>query len=291
MSSEQRVNIGGREVSGDAPVFFVAEIGINHNGSLDLAKQLIDAAAASGCDAIKFQKRNPELCVPPEQRDIPRETPWGLMSYIEYRHKIELGVDEFRAIDEHCRNLGIQWFLSVWDIDSLEFALKFSTPALKIPSALLTNRKLVASAFATGLPVILSTGMSTQEQVDEAVTGLPVDRTIICHCISTYPAKDAELNLRVIQSYQKRYPYVIGYSGHETGLSTTIAAMVLGAKFIERHISLDRAMWGTDQAASLEPGGLKRLVRDIRAIESAMGDGHKMLMPSELPSLKKLRRE
>lgn len=291
MSSQAKVNIGGREVSEDAPVYFVAEIGINHNGSVDIAKQLIDAAAACGCDAVKFQKRNPELCVPADQRNIPRETPWGLMTYIEYRHKIELGSDEFHAIDEHCRKRGIRWFLSVWDLDSLEFATKFSVPALKIPSALLTDSQLIAAAYKTGVPVILSTGMSTQEQVDQAVQGRPVDRTVVCHCISTYPAEDVELNLRVIVNYKKKYPYVIGYSGHETGLCTTTAAAVLGAKFIERHVSLNRAMWGTDQAASLEPVGLQRLIRDIRAIESAMGDGQKVVMPSELPSMKKLRRQ
>lgn len=284
------VQIGDRFIGGENPVYFVAEVGINHNGDIELARKLIDAAADAGCDAVKFQKRTPELCVPPDQRHLVRETPWGLISYLEYRHRIEFGFEHYRQIDEHCRQRRIHWFASPWDEPSVDFLEQFHPVAYKIPSAALTDRGLRHRVRETGRPIILSTGMSTLRQVREAVADLPNDRLILMHTTSTYPCKAEELNLRVIQALAKEFNVPIGYSGHETGLQATLAAVALDAKVIERHITLDRAMWGTDQGASVEPHGISRLVRDIRIIEQALGDGVKRVYDSELPALKKLRR-
>lgn len=284
------VKIGDRLVGPGQPVFIIAEIGINHNGDIEIAKKLIDVAHAAGCDAVKFQKRNPEKCVPPEQRDIPRETPWGTLSYLEYRRRLEFGEAEFRQIDEYCRSRGIMWLASCWDQDSLEFLERFDPPCYKIPSALLTDSELLRAVARLGKPVILSTGMSTMSQIKEAVgilSGVPL---LVAHCTSTYPCRPEELNLRVIQTLQQELQVPVGYSGHEVGLQTTLAAVALGACFVERHITLDRAMWGTDQAASVEPWGLMRLVRDIRVIETALGDGVKRVYDSEIPVMRRLRR-
>lgn len=284
------VKIGDRLVGPGYPVFIIAEIGINHNGDLDIAKKLIDVAHAAGCDAVKFQKRNPETCVPPEQRDIPRDTPWGIISYLEYRRRLEFGEAEFREIHEYCRSRGIMWLASCWDLDSLQFLELFDPPCHKIPSAMLTNVELLHSVAELGKPVILSTGMSTMSQIREAVSILSGVPLLVAHCTSTYPCKPEELNLRVIQTLQQQLQVPVGYSGHEVGLQTTLAAVVLGACFVERHITLDRAMWGTDQAASVEPWGLMRLTRDIRVIETALGDGVKRVYESEIPAMKRLRR-
>ena len=248
-------------------VYVIAEIGINHNGSLEIAQRLIDLAKASGCDAVKFQKRTPEKCVPAEMRDKMRETPWGYISYLDYRYKIEFGRDEFRQIDQYCRAQKIAWFASCWDVDSVAFLEEFNTPCLKIPSAALTDRELLEVVRATGRPMMLSTGMSSMEQIETAVGVLGTDRLLLAHATSTYPCPKEELNLRMITTLLNRYDCPIGYSGHEVGLATTVAAIALGASFIERHITLDRAMWGSDQAASIEPQGLKRLVKDIRNVE------------------------
>jgi len=285
------VRIGDKLVGEGQPVFIVAEIGINHNGDLGIAKRLIDAAVSAGCDAVKFQKRTPELCVPPPQRDVPRETPWGVMSYLEYRHRLEFGLDEYKAIDRYCRQKGILWYASCWDIPSVEFMEQFDPPAFKLASACITNEALVKRIAAVGKPVIMSTGMSTMEEIERCFSWLDPDNTIILHCVSTYPAKPQEINLRVIETLRKKFPVPIGYSGHEVGLQITLAAVALGACMVERHITLDRAMWGTDQAASVEPHGMWRLVRDIRVIEAAMGDGVKRVYESELPIRKKLRGE
>lgn len=283
------VRIGDKLVGEGQPVFIVAEIGINHNGDLEIAKRLIDAAVSAGCDAVKFQKRTPELCVPPPQRDVPRETPWGVMSYLEYRHRLEFGLDEYKAIDRYCRQKGILWYASCWDIPSVEFMEQFDPPAFKLASACITDEALVKRIAAAGKPVIMSTGMSTMEEIERCFSWLDPDNTIILHCVSTYPAKPQEINLRVIETLRKKFPVPIGYSGHEVGLQITLAAVALGACMVERHITLDRAMWGTDQAASVEPHGMWRLVRDIRVIEAAMGDGVKRVYESELPIRKKLR--
>jgi len=285
-----RVAIGDREVGGDEPTYVIAEIGINHNGDIELARQLIDLAVVSGCDAVKFQKRTPELCVPPEQRDLVRETPWGLMTYLEYRHQIEFGAPEYDEIDAYCRERGIAWFTSCWDEPSVDFVERYDPICYKVASASVTDRGLLDRLAATGRTLILSTGMSTMAQIRAAVATLPSDRLLLAHTTSTYPCKPEELNLRMIAALSDEFACPVGYSGHEVGLQTTIAAVALGAAFVERHVTLDRAMWGSDQAASIEPAGLVRLVRDIRVVEAALGDGEKRVYDSELPVRDRLRR-
>jgi len=284
------VRVGSTEIGNGKAVFVIAEIGINHNGDVGTARKLIDVATAAGCDAVKFQKRTPAICVPPEQASILRETPWGTMTYLEYKERIEFGTDEFSEIDAHCRAKNIMWFASPWDVPSVEFLESLNTPVFKIASACLTDDELLRAIRATGKPVIMSTGMSTLAEIDHAISLLDRTNLILGQATSTYPCKPEELNLRAIQSLRERYGVPVGYSGHETGLQTTIAAVALGAVFVERHITLDRAMWGTDHAASVEPGGLERLVRDIRNVELAMGDGNKVLYDSEVSVKKKLRR-
>ena len=284
------VRVGSTEIGNRKPVFVIAEIGINHNGDVGTAKKLIDVAVAAGCDAVKFQKRTPAICVPPEQASILRETPWGTMTYLEYKERIEFGMDEFSEIDAHCRAKNIMWFASPWDVPSVEFLESFNTPVFKIASACLTDDELLGAIRATGKPVIMSTGMSTLTEIDHATSLLDRANLILGQATSTYPCKPDELNLRAIQSLRERYGVPVGYSGHETGLQTTIAAVALGAVFVERHITLDRAMWGTDHAASVEPGGLERLVRDIRLVEQSLGDGKKTVYETEIAIRKKLRR-
>lgn len=284
------IKIGDRVIGGSHPVYIVAEIGINHNGDLEIAKQLIDAAKVAGCDAVKFQKRTPEKCVSPEQAEILRETPWGLITYMEYRRRIEFGEKEYQEIDRYCREREVTWFASVWDDDSVDFLEAFDLPCYKIPSACLIAHDLLHYVRAIGRPIILSTGMSTMEQIRAAVDVLGTENLLITHCSSSYPCKPDELNLRMLQTLKDEFDCPIGYSGHEVGLQTTYAAVVLGAYYVERHITLDRAMWGTDQAASVEPGGFIRLVRDIRVIESGLGDGVKRVYESEKQIMKKLRR-
>ena len=287
----RRVQIGDRWVGDGEPTYIVAEIGINHNGDLGVAKKLIDAAALAGCDAVKLQKRTPELCVPPEQRNLMRETPWGLITYMDYRYKVELGEGEYRELDRYCREKGIAWFASCWDEPSVDFVEAFEPVCYKIASATLTDDSLLHHLNATGRPVILSTGMSTPEQIRHAVSLLDPETLLLAHSTSSYPCPTAELNLRMIQTLAEEFDVPIGYSGHEVGLQTTYAAVVLGASFLERHVTLDRAMWGSDQAASVEPWGLMRLVRDVRTIETALGDGVKRVYDSERAAMKKLRRQ
>jgi N-acetylneuraminate synthase len=284
------VEIGGRPVGEGHPAYVIAEIGLNHNGDVKVAKQLIDAAALAGCDAVKFQKRTPELCVPPEQRGIQRETPWGVMTYMEYRYRVEFGEGQYAEIDRYCRDKGIAWFASCWDEPSVDFIERFNPPCYKVASASLTDDALLRHTAATGKPILLSTGMSTMEEIERAVSLFDPARLIVLHATSTYPCKPEELNLSLIPALKEKFGVPIGYSGHEVGLQTTLAAVTLGACLVERHITLDRAMWGSDQAASVEPSGFHRLVRDIRVIEQAMGDGVKRVYDSELPIRKKLRR-
>jgi N-acetylneuraminate synthase len=284
------VRIGDREVGDGAPVYIVAEIGINHNGDLDLAMRLIDAAAAAGVDAVKFQKRTPELCVPEDQWNIERDTPWGRITYLDYRHRMEFDRDQYAAIDRHCDEQGIDWFASCWDEPSVDFMADFDLPTFKVASASLTDDALLAHTAAVGVPVIASTGMSTWEQIEHAMTVLPAGRTLLAHATSSYPCSVDELNLTMIRTLRDRFPVPIGYSGHETGLATSFAAVALGATFVERHITLDRAMWGTDQSGSVEPGGFTKLVEDIRKIERALGDGVKRVYESERAPMAKLRR-
>lgn len=283
------VDIGGRNVGAGEPAFVIAEIGLNHNGDIEVAKQLIDVAADAGCEAVKFQKRTPELCVPPDQREIMRETPWGTMTYMDYRYRVEFEADDYAAIDAHCRNRGVMWTASPWDLKSVEFLAGFDVPFHKIPSAALTNDEVLISCRDTGKPVVLSTGMSTMEEIRHAIGVIGEENVAVLHCTSTYPSRPEELNLRMIQTLSEEFDCPIGYSGHETGLQTTVAAVVLGACIVERHITLDRAMWGSDQSASVEPGGLKRLVRDIRVVEMSLGDGIKRVYESEVPIRAKLR--
>lgn len=270
--------------------YVVAEIGINHNGSLETALRLIDAAVEAGADAVKFQKRTPSLCVPRDQWDIRRETPWGVMSYIDYKHRMELTSADYDTIDAYCRERGIAWSASPWDVPSLDFLMRYDLPWMKVASASLTNDNLLHEMAETGKPIVLSTGMSTIEEIRHAVAVLGNSLRTICHCNSTYPCPPEDLNLACIETLRREFPGVeVGYSGHEVGLSTTLAAVALGASFVERHITLDRAMWGTDQAASVEPQGFKRLVRDIRVIDAAMGDGIKRVTAGEEPARQKLR--
>lgn len=285
-----RVQIGDRWVGEGEPCFVIAEIGINHNGDVDIARQLIAVARRSGCDAVKFQKRTPELCVPPEQRGLMRETPWGIMSYMEYRERVEFSRGDYEEIDAYCDRQGIPWLASCWDEPSVDFLEAFDPPCYKIASACLTDDDLLRHHRRTGRTLILSTGMSTLEQIDHAVEMLGTDRLILLHSVSSYPAATAELNLRCIAQLAERYGVPVGYSGHEVGLVPSVAAAVLGACLIERHITLDRAMWGSDQAASVEPPGLARLVRDIRAVEEALGDGQKRVYESERPLIQRLRK-
>jgi len=269
----------------------VAEIGINHNGSVALAKDLSTLAKAAGCDAVKFQKRTPELCVPEAQRDVVRHgTPWGDVTYMEYRRKVEFGQAEYEEVDKHCRSLGLHWFASCWDVPSVDFVEQFQPPCHKVASATLTDKELLKRLRRAGRPILLSTGMSTLDQVDAAVKVLNSTALVVMQSTSAYPAKYPELNLRVIPALRQRYGTLVGYSGHETGIASTVAAVALGACVVERHVTLDRAMWGTDQAASLGPTGLTQLVRDIRLVEQALGDGVKKVEARELPVIEKLRR-
>lgn len=286
----REVQIGNKWVGDGHPVYIVAEIGINHNGSLEIAKRLIDVATHCGVDAVKFQKRTPELCVPPEQRSIMRETPWGYISYMEYRQKVEFGVEEYAEIDRYCKEKGIDWFASVWDEPSVDVIAQFDPVCYKIPSASLTDHNLLRYLRKTGKPLILSTGMSTIDQIHSAVGVLGQENLIITHTTSTYPCEPKELNLRMIQTLCRTFTCPIGYSGHEVGLIPSVVAVSLGACLVERHITLDRAMWGSDQAASVEPQGLERLVKYIRVAEESLGDGIKRVYPSEMSSLQKLRR-
>jgi len=284
----------GRKIGAGQPCYIIAEIGINHNGSLDIAKKLIDEAVAAKVDAVKFQKRTPEICVPKDQWEIMRDTPWGRMSYINYKRKTEFGFDEYSAIDAYCKKLGIDWFVSTWDVEAVDFMEQFNTPVYKLASASLTDFPLIEKILATGRPLMLSSGMSTITEIEDAMKlvydfdkNYPV---MMAHSTSAYPCKPEELNLKMISTLAVKYPEApIGYSGHETGLATTVAAAVMGATFVERHFTLDRAMWGSDHAASVEPQGFQRLVRDIRDVETALGDGVKKVYESEIGPMKRLR--
>ncbi len=285
------VKIGHKEVGPGKPVFVIAEIGINHNGELETAKKLIRTAAEAGCDAVKFQKRTPEICVPKDQWDKMRETPWGYISYIDYKKKMEFGPAEYKEIDQLCKELGILWFASCWDEESVAFMEQFNPPCHKVASASLTDRGLLESLKKTGKPIILSTGMSSVAQIDKAVEVLGKDNLVLMHTVSTYPAEHHHLNLNAVQTLADRYEVPVGYSGHEKGVVPSVVATALGACAVERHITLDRTMWGTDQAASLEPKGLKMLVKEIRILEQALGDGVKRVLAEEVPIAEKLRRK
>jgi N-acetylneuraminate synthase len=284
------VKIDKNEIGGNYPTYIVAEIGINHNGDIKIAKKLIDAAALSGCDAVKFQKRTIDVVYTPEELAKPRGNPFGTTNG-DLKRGLEFGIDEYTEIDRYCKEKDITWFASCWDEDSVDFMEQFNPPCFKISSASLTDDNLLRHHRKKRRPIILSTGMSDNNLIDRTLEVLEKENLILLHCTSTYPSKIEELNLNGILTLKDRYPNIpIGYSGHEIGLSTTIAAFVLGACMIERHITLDRSMWGSDQSASVEPHGFLRMVRDIRVIERALGDGEIKVYESEIPMISKLRR-
>lgn len=284
------MKIGKSEIKDNSNVYIIGEIGINHNGDIENAKRLIDAAKVAGCNAVKFQKRTPELCVPKDQMDLKRETPWGIMTYLEYRRKVEFGYEEYSLINQYCKQREIDWFCSCWDVEAVRFVEQFDPVCYKLASASITDGELLQAHRDTGRPILLSTGMSTLDEVKKAVSYFEPGKLVLLHTTSAYPCKVHELNLRTIQTLRDMFQVPVGYSGHEVGLQTTYAAVALGACVVERHITLDRTMWGSDQAASVEPMGLIRLVRDIRTIEKALGDGQKRVYDSEIASMKKLRK-
>jgi N-acetylneuraminate synthase len=283
------IRIGNTLVGDGHPCYVVAEIGINHNGDINIAKKLIEAAAMAKCNAVKFQKRTVEVVYSAEELARPRESPFGTTNG-DLKYALEFGEEEYAEIDRYCKQNKITWFASCWDEQSVDFIAKFDVPCYKIASASLTDDSLLRHIRSKGRPVLLSTGMSTLEQIDHAVEVLGKEDLVILHTTSTYPALYEELNLRVIPMLKQRYGLPVGYSGHETGLSTSIASVALGACVVERHITLDRALWGSDQAASVEPQGVAHMVRDIHLVETAMGDGVKRLIEREVPIMKKLRR-
>jgi len=283
------IKIGNRLIGDDKPCYVIAEIGINHNGSIDLAKKLISVAVAAGCDAVKFQKRTVDVVYSPEELAKPRENPFGTTNG-DLKRGLEFGAKEYAEIDAFCKSAKMTWFASPWDEASVDFLEKFDTPVYKIASASLTDDHLLCHIRKTGKPVIISSGMSTLEEIDHALEVLGKEDLLLMHTTSTYPSAYEELNLRAIPALAARYAVPVGYSGHETGIPTSVCAVAIGACAVERHITVDRASWGSDQAASLEPNGISRLVRDIRLWEMAKGDGVKRVFPSEMPIIKKLRR-
>lgn len=283
------VRLGNKSVGQGHPCYVAAEVGINHNGDIDLAKRLISVAVAAGCDAVKFQKRTVEVVYSPEELAKPRENPFGPTNG-DLKHGLEFGLEEYQEIDRYCREVKMPWFASCWDERSVDLIARFDVPCFKIASASLTDDHLLRHTRAVGKPIILSTGMSTLEEVDHAVEVLGRKDLILVHACSTYPAYYEELNLRVIHTLADRYRVPVGYSGHETGLPSSVAAAAMGACMLERHITVDRSMWGSDHAASLEPNGITKLVGYVRLAEKAMGDGVKRVLEREQPIIKKLRR-
>lgn len=284
-----QVKIGSSIVGDGAPCYIVGEIGINHNGDLGIAKRLIDVSAIAGANAVKFQKRTVDVVYSADELSRPRENPFGATNG-DLKRGLEFGLDQYRTIDRYCAEKSVAWFSSCWDEASVDFMEQFNPPAYKIASASLTDDNLLRHHRRMGRPLIVSTGMSTLAQVDHAVSVLGTDNLVLLHTTSAYPAKIADLNLRMIPVLRERYGVPVGYSGHEVGLASSFAAVALGACMVERHITLDRAMWGSDQAASVEPQGLMKLVRDIRVIEESLGDGVKKITADEAPIMKKLRR-
>jgi N-acetylneuraminate synthase len=285
----KKVTIGNKTIGDGESVFIIAEIGINHNGNVETVKKLIDVAVEAGCDAVKFQKRTVDVVYTPEELAKPRESVFGDTNG-DLKRGLEFGEKEYTEIDQYCKEKGILWFASPWDEGSVDFLAKFDIPCYKIASASLTDDALLKHIRSKGKPIILSTGMSTVDQIRHAVEVLGEDDLVLLHCTSTYPGADEELNLQVIPWLKEEFSCPIGYSGHEVGVYSSLVAAVVGAAVVERHITLDRAMWGSDQAASLEPQGIERLVRDIKAIPIWLGDGKKKVYDSEIPILEKLRR-
>lgn len=284
------VKIGEEIVGRRRPTYVIGEIGINHNGDVSVAKELIDVAAQAGAQAVKFQKRTPDISTPEDMRHTIRQTPWGEMTYLDYRYRVELEREQYAEIADHAESSGVDWFASPWDVPSVEFLEDLDVPCHKVASASVTDLEMLAVLRGTHKPIILSTGMSTLEEIDRAVEVLGTEQLVILHATSTYPLPPEEANLRVIGILQERYGVPVGYSGHESGLEISVAAVALGAVAVERHITLDREMWGSDQAASLEPQPFIDLVQDIRTVEKALGDGVKRVMPGEHKPMARLRR-
>jgi N-acetylneuraminate synthase len=283
------VRLGDRPVGDGHPCFVIAEIGINHNGDVGIAKRLIDIASLAGCEAVKFQKRTVDVVYTPEELARPRESPFGETNG-DLKRGLEFGQEQYEQIDEYCRHKPIAWTASCWDEASVDFIDEFDPPFYKIASPSLTDDQLLRHTRSKGKPIVLSTGMSTLEQIDHAVDVLGKEDLVLLHCCSAYPAMYPDLNLRVIPFLRDLYGVPVGYSGHETGIASSVAAAALGACVVERHVTTDRSLWGSDHAASLEPNGITRVVRDIRLVEMALGDGVKAILPSEIPVMKKLRR-
>ncbi len=284
------IKIGNKKVGDKQPCFVVAEVGINHNGSLNNAKKLINMAHLFGCDAVKFQKRTIDIVYSKEELARPRESIFGNTNG-DLKRGLEFGYDEYKEIDKYCKELGILWFASCWDEKSVDFIEQFDVCAHKVPSACLTDTGLLKHIKQTNKPILLATGMSTQKEIDKAVETVGTDNMILYHCTSTYPTANNEINLMCIKTLKERYGCLVGFSGHEKGIFPSAAAVVLGACSVERHITLDRTMWGSDQAASLESEGLRRMIRDIRSVSAIMGDGKKVVYESEIPIKAKLRRK
>ena len=271
--------------------YLIAEIGINHNGNIDIAKKLIDATNACGWHCAKFQKRNPDVCVPDHQKKIERDTPWGRMTYLDYKYKIEFEKKEYDFINEYCLNKPLQWTVSVWDIDSLNFIADYDVPFIKVPSAHITNKELVEECAQSHIPIIISTGMSDWKIIDKTIELIEkhTDEFAILHCNSTYPAPHEELNLNVIPTMKEKYGCIVGYSGHEFDLEPSVLAVALGAQIVERHITLDHNMWGTDQSSSLEVHAMDLLRKRMVDVDKILGTKEKMITESEKLVLKKLR--
>lgn len=285
----KEVIIGNKKISDNAPCFVIAEIGINHNGSIDLAKRMIDEAVLAGCDAVKFQKRTVTKVYTPEELDVYRPNYYGSTNR-DLKNGLELTYENYCEIDQYCKSKNIMWFASCWDKDSVDFIEQFDVPCHKIASALITDDELLLHIKKTGKPILMSTGMSTMEEIRHAVKLLGEDNLVLYHCTSTYPTNQNEINLNVITALREEFSCPIGYSGHERGLLPSILSVQLGAASVERHITVDRTLWGSDQAASLEPEGLRRMVRDIRQVKIVLGDGKKVLYDSEVPVKSKLRK-
>lgn len=285
----KEVIVGNKKISDNAPCFIIAEIGINHNGSVDLAKKMIDEAVMAGCDAVKFQKRTVTKVYTPEELDIYRPNYYGSTNR-DLKNGLELTFEDYQEIDSYCKTKKIMWFASCWDLDSVDFIEQFDVPCHKVASALLTDDEMLLRLKKTGKPILLSTGMSTMEEIRHAVKILGEDNLVLFHCTSTYPTDHNQINLRVIETLKKEFSCPVGYSGHERGLLPSILSVQLGASSVERHITVDRTLWGSDQAASLEPEGLRRMVRDIREVKKVLGDGKKVVYDSEIPVKNKLRK-
>ncbi len=283
------VKIADKFIGDNCPCFIIAEIGINHNGSVALAKKMIDIAITTGCDAVKFQKRTVDIVYTKEELAKERKSVFGNTNG-DLKRGLEFGLKEYQEIDAYCKEKGILWFASCWDEQSVDFIDQFDVPCYKIASASLTDDNLLKHTRSKGKPILLSTGMSTMEEIEHAVSVLGKDNLVIYHCTSTYPSNAEETNLKTIQVFKDKFSCPIGYSGHERGVTPSVLAVALGANSVERHITVDRTNWGSDQAASLEMAGLYHMVRDIRQVPELLGDGNKIVYPREIPIIEKLRR-